>query len=142
MSAITNSQVAGYKSPILVFDGSCGFCSRSVQFMLHHEHRHDLLFVTRDSELGRELRHTHGMDAVRSMLWIEDGVAFAESGAVIKAAAYLGGWWSVSAKIGSLCPSFLLNAVYKVIAKNRQRISSNVTACLVPTPEQRGRFLA
>ncbi|MBV9781581.1 MAG: DUF393 domain-containing protein [Acidobacteriaceae bacterium] len=48
------SEIAAYRSPILVYDGSCGFCSRSVQFMLRHERRHDLLFVTRDSELGSD----------------------------------------------------------------------------------------
>jgi predicted DCC family thiol-disulfide oxidoreductase YuxK len=142
MSAVTNSQIAGLQSPVLVYDGACGFCSRSVQFMLHHEQRHDLLFVTRESELGKQLRHTYGLDAVRSMLWIEQGHAFAESEAVIKAAAYLGGWWSGLATIGSVLPSSVLNAGYKVIAKNRQRISTKVTACLVPTPEQRNRFLA
>ena len=75
------------------------------------------------------------------MLWIEGGQVFAESGAVIKAAAYLGGWWSRLAVLGSFCPSFILNGVYEFIAKNRRRLSSNTAVCLAPTPEQRNRFL-
>jgi predicted DCC family thiol-disulfide oxidoreductase YuxK len=70
------------------------------------------------------------------------GQVFAESGAVMKAAGYLGGWWRRLAVLGSFCPSFVLNGVYKFIAKNRRRLSSKAAACLVPSPEQRKRFLA
>ena len=82
------------------------------------------------------------MESVQSMLWIEGGQVFAESGAVIKAAAYLGGWWSGLAVLGSFCPSFILNGVYKFIAENRRRLASNAAVCLAPNPEQRNRFLA
>jgi predicted DCC family thiol-disulfide oxidoreductase YuxK len=75
------------------------------------------------------------------MLWIEGGQAFSESRAVMKAASYLGGWWSRLAVLGSLCPSFVLNGVYKFIAENRHQLSSNATVCLVPSPEQSNRFL-
>jgi predicted DCC family thiol-disulfide oxidoreductase YuxK len=135
-------------APMLVYDGSCGFCSRSVQFILRHERRHDLLFVPRDSELGRELRREYGMEAVESMLWIAGDQVFAESGAVLKAANYLGGGWSSLAAVGSLFPAFLLNGIYKFIARNRRRISAGLLAngspavCLVPSAEQRSRFLS
>ena len=141
MTQAPNSEIASYGSPILVYDGSCGFCSRSVQFMLRHERRHDLLFATRDSELGERLRRTHKLESVQSMLWIEGGQVFAASGAVLKAAGYLGGWWSRLAVLGSFCPSFMLNGVYKFIAKNRRRLSSSAVVCLVPNPEQRNRFV-
>jgi len=141
MTRATYPEIAAYRSPVLVYDGSCGFCSRSVQFMLRHERRHDLLFVTRDSGLGQRLRRACRLESVQSMLWIEGGQVFAKSGAVIKAAAYLGGWWSRLAVLGSFCPSFVLNGVYEFIAKNRGKLSSNTAACLAPTPEQRNRFL-
>jgi predicted DCC family thiol-disulfide oxidoreductase YuxK len=142
MTSLTNSEITTYPSPMLVYDGSCGFCSRSVRFILRHEQRHDLSFVTRNSELGMELRREHGLESVESMLWIEGDQVFAESGAVMKAAGYLGGWWWRLATLGSFCPSFILNGVYKFIAKNRRRLSSIAAACLVPSQEQRKRFLA
>jgi predicted DCC family thiol-disulfide oxidoreductase YuxK len=142
MTPAAYSEIDAYRSPILVYDGSCGFCTRSVQFMLRHERRHDLLFVTRDSELGQRLRHAWRLESVQSMLWIEGGQVFAKSGAVIKAAAYLGGWWSRLAALGSFCPSFILNRVYAFIAGNRHQLSSKAAVCLAPTQEQRNRFLA
>jgi len=142
MTTATESENTAYPAPMLVYDGSCGFCSLSVRFILRHERRHDLSFVTRNSELGKGLRRTHGLEAVESMLWIEGGQVFAESGAVMKAAGYLGGWWRRLAVLGSFCPSFILNGVYKLIAKNRRRLSSKETVCLVPSPDQLKRFLA
>jgi predicted DCC family thiol-disulfide oxidoreductase YuxK len=82
------------------------------------------------------------LESVQSLLWIKGGQVFAESRAVIKAAGYPGGWWSRLAVLGSFCPSFVLNGVYKFIAKNRRQFLSNATVCLVPCPEQRNRFLS
>ncbi len=75
------------------------------------------------------------------MLWIEAGRVFAASDSVIRAAEYLGGWWSCLGDVASLCPSSLLNLAYKLIATNRRRFMLNPSSCLVPTPEQRRRFL-
>ena len=66
------------------------------------------------------------------MLWIENGQVFAKSDAVIKAAAYLGGWWSQLAVLGSFCPSFILNRVYEFIAENRRQLSSKAAVCWLP----------
>lgn len=128
-------------APMLVYDGSCGFCSRAVQFILQHERRHDLLFVPRDSALGKDLRRSHQLEAVESMVWIADGRAAIESGAVLQSAEYLGGVWSTLATIGSLVPAPLRNWGYRLLARNRRRLSGSVQSCLVPTAEQRARFL-
>src|SRR5271166_6539441 len=142
MPSATNPEVNAYKPPMLVYDGSCGFCSRSVQFILRHERRHDLLFVPRDSELGKQLRQSHGMEGVESMLWIDNGRVFTESEAVIRAADYLGGWWSMFAVAGAICPSALLRRLYRLVARNRRRISSSSASCVLPSAEQRSRFWA
>jgi predicted DCC family thiol-disulfide oxidoreductase YuxK len=139
-AAIDN--LATLSAPMLVYDGSCGFCSRSVQFILRHERRHDLLFVTRDSPLGQDLRRHFHLEAVESMLWIAGDQASIESNAVLRAAGYLGGIWSALATLGSLVPSFLRNWVYRQIARHRRKLGSAATSCLVPTAEQRERFLS
>ena len=137
-----DESVAAAMPPILVYDGSCGFCSRSVQFILRHERRHDLLFVTRDSPLGKDLRRHFHLEGVESMLWIAGEEASIESNAVLGAARYLGGTWSALAALGSLLPSFLRNWAYRLIARHRRKLPSAATSCLVPTSEQRERFLA
>jgi len=106
--------------PLLVYDGNCGFCARSVQFILRRFH----------------------LEAVESMLWIADGKAETESGAVLNAAKYVGGIWALLGGIGSIVPSPLRNWAYRLIARNRRRLSSGMKSCFVPTLEQRARFLS
>ena len=141
MSAAIDN-LATLSAPMLVYDGSCGFCSRSVQFILRHERRHDLLFVTRDSPLGQDLRRHFRLQGVESMLWIAGEQASIESNAVLRAARYLGGVWSVLAALGSIVPSWLRNWAYRLIARHRRKLGSAATSCLVPTAEQRERFLS
>ena len=128
-------------APLLVYDGDCGFCSRAVQFILRHERRHDLRFVPRDSSLGRDIRRRFHLENVESMLWIAGDTAETESGAVLSAAAYVGGFWSFLASLGRLVPAPLRNWAYRLVARNRKRLSSSAASCLLPTPEQRARFL-
>ena len=127
--------------PLLVYDGSCGFCSRAVQFILRHEQSHELLFVPRDSGLGKDLRQQYHLEAVESLLWIADGEAAIESGAVLSAAKYVGGPWYALATLGSIIPQKLRDSGYRFIARNRRHLSSGAATCLVPTAEQRARFL-
>ncbi len=139
---IAAANPANATAPLLVYDGSCGFCARSVQFILRHERRHDLLFVPRDSALGKELRRRFHLEAVESMLWISGNEAAVESSAVLRAANYLGGVSSALAAFGALIPAPLRNWGYRLIARNRRRLLSGAASCLVPTSEQRARFLS
>jgi predicted DCC family thiol-disulfide oxidoreductase YuxK len=132
-------KVGASRSPVLVYDDACGFCGRSVQFVLRNERRHDLLFVAREAELGKKLRRAYGLERVESMVWVENGEAFTESLAAMKIADYLGGVWSLLPKLVPLFPSAVRSALYRVVAKNRRRLPME---CPIPTPEQRARFVA
>jgi predicted DCC family thiol-disulfide oxidoreductase YuxK len=55
---------------------------------------------------------------------------------------YVGGCWSQLAVLASLFPPNILNKLYKIIARHRRRLSTNVVVCQLPSPEQRRRFLA
>jgi predicted DCC family thiol-disulfide oxidoreductase YuxK len=135
------SSIQETKQPMLVYDGECGFCSRSIQFILRHERNRELLFVTRQSELGIRLRRQYGLESMESMLWIEDGNVLTESNAVLRIASYVGGWCRIAA-IASLIPLKFRNWAYRLVARNRHRFARNSGQCLVPTPEQRKRFVS
>jgi predicted DCC family thiol-disulfide oxidoreductase YuxK len=126
---------------MLVFDGDCAFCHRAVQFILAHEHRSDLLFVPRDSDLGRCLREEHHLQLVESLLWIEGGQAFIEWDAVAHTAAYLGGPYARLASAAGLLPRPLLNFGYRLIARLRKRLARRPNHCLLLTASQQQRFL-
>ena len=137
------------RSAILLYDGTCGFCAKSVQFVLEREHRRRTLrFAALQSELGVDVRRRHPELAnVDSVIWFEpsaDGVAenvLVRSAAGLRVLRYIGGGWAVLGAIGGVVPRFLRDAVYDFIARHRHAIIGSDTSCLLPTPEQRARFL-
>src|SRR5687768_6749172 len=99
--------------PLLLYDGSCGMCAASVQFILRHERRHTLQFAPLQSAAAAAIRARHPeLEGVDSMVWVEpDGAGRGEriavrSAAVIDAAKYVGGAWRLAA-IGRLLPARL-----------------------------------
>lgn len=129
--------------PILLYDGSCGVCSESVQWVLRHERAHSLRFAPLEGALGTELRAAAGVAVHEdSVLWLElrEGRVHAElrSSAVLRVLGYVGGPWRWLTAL-RVVPRFVRDAVYRLFAK--VRLSLRAPACLVPTPEERARFL-
>jgi predicted DCC family thiol-disulfide oxidoreductase YuxK len=133
-------------APILVYDGDCGFCARSVQFVLSHDRRGIVRFAARDGVAGRAVRERHPqLLSVESMLWVEfvDGreVVRSHSDAVLATATYLGGVYAVLAALGRLVPRFLRDPVYNAVARVRRRLMRGAPACALPQPHELARML-
>src|SRR3569833_895954 len=45
--------------PVVLYDGECGLCHRSVKFILRHEADHELRFAPLQGELAKALRARH-----------------------------------------------------------------------------------
>ena len=133
--------------PLLVYDGDCALCSRSVQFILRHDRRRRTLrFAPRDGIAGRAVRVRHpALASVDSMVWVEgEGageVTRIRADAVLAIAAYLGGFWRALAMVGALVPRPLRDAAYGVIARLRRRLSGGAPACVNFTADERARAL-
>lgn len=132
----------------LLYDGTCGLCATSVQFILQREKRDfSLQFAPLQGEYAAALLRSHPqLTTVDSVILVEqDGSAApnitVRSEAVIKVMRYLGGVWSLLAAFASIIPRFLRDAAYNVVARTRYKVFGRDTACLLPTPEQRQRFL-
>ena len=138
---------ASSDAPLLVYDGECAFCSRSVQFILRNDRRRrSLRFAARDGVAGRAVRIRHpGLADVESMLWVEsrDGreETYIRADAVLAVADYLGGGWQLLGRMGRLVPRFLRDAAYGVIARVRKRLAGRATACIVFAPDEQARAL-
>jgi predicted DCC family thiol-disulfide oxidoreductase YuxK len=132
---------------ILLYDGDCGFCAGSVQFMLRHERldqRERLHFAPLQGSLGQAVRAGLGDDqsTLQSVIWVRgtDRSVLTRSDAALEALTHLGGLWMALAACARLVPRTLRDAVYDQIA--RRRFSLAAPACLVPPADQRARFLS
>lgn len=140
------SAVTAADGPILVYDGDCGFCARSVQFVLQNDRRGVVRFAAREGAAGIAVRERHPhLKTVESLLWVEmrDGreVVSVYSDAVLKTARYLGGIYGVLATLGAIVPRFLRDPVYNLIARMRKRIMGGAAACHLPAPSELARML-
>ena len=132
--------------PVLLYDGNCGFCAASVQFVLRHDRRGLVRFAPLQGVYGSRVRARHPeLAGVDSMIWV-DGAdeeherVFVRSAAVLRIARYLGGAWRLALAAGVL-PGRMLDAVYALVARHRHQIAPKARACLVPGPDVRARFL-
>ncbi len=127
--------------PILLFDGVCNVCDRSVQFVLDHDSRGTVRFASLQSDVGRRLLAQHGIDAeVDSVVLVEGGRAHVRSDAALATARLLDAPWRWLA-VARIVPRGVRDTVYDWIARNRYRWFGTRDACRIPTPEVRARFL-
>jgi predicted DCC family thiol-disulfide oxidoreductase YuxK len=129
------------KPPILLYDGVCVLCSRSVTFVLKHEREASIRFVAIQSEEGAAMAAAHGVDPEQpdTFLFVEDGRAYRKSSAVITLFAHLRPPWSFARAL-RFCPTLLRDWLYDRVARNRYRLFGKREVCMAPTPELRERF--
>ena len=131
--------------PVLLYDGVCGFCNKSVQMILAHDRRGELRFAALQSDFGRAVVGRHReLEGVDSVVLLERSSGaekvYLRSEAALRVAAYLGGPWRVFL-VARLLPSSLRDFLYNLFARNRYRLFGKYDACLLPPPEVRSRFL-
>lgn len=132
-------------TPVLLYDGECGFCSRSVQFVLSHERpsrRGALRFAALQSGYGVALIAAKpSLAQIDSLVWFDprSNDTYVKMEAARMTGFHLGGIWALLARLGAIVPRSLRDATYDLIARNRHRLASQY--CVVPTIEQRARFL-
>lgn len=135
-------QVLGH-GPLLLFDGECGVCAASVQWVLSHERSNQLRFAALQSPVGRAFVARSGLPPeIDSLLWLELDAGTLRihyyADAVRAVLRYVGGAWSWLDACFALVPRALRDLGYRWFARHRQSVAAK--QCLVPTPEQRARF--
>lgn len=132
---------------IIVFDGVCVLCNGWIAFLLKRDRARRYRFAAMQSEAGRQLLQLHGLDPddPASFLLVEHDVGpvprvSTDTQAIRRVLVGLGRGWTLAHAL-ALLPSGLANAGYRWIARNRYRVFGRHTACAVPAPEHRRRFL-
>jgi predicted DCC family thiol-disulfide oxidoreductase YuxK len=131
------------EGPILVFDGVCVLCNRSVQFVLRHDRKRRFRFATVQSESGARLMRRFYIDPRQpaSVLLVDGDLAFVESAAAIRVLRSFGGFWALAAAALWLIPRPIRNAAYRFVAARRYRWFGQRDICYLPDPQNAGRFL-
>ena len=139
---ILSSMASMSSKYIVLFDGVCNLCNRSVQFILKRDRNKKFLFGSLQGKTGQEyLRKYHlPTDQFHSFMLIEANVLYTRSTAVLRVLKHLGHGWQFLYVLIYL-PQVLRDGLYKLIATNRYRLFGKKDVCRVPTVEERERFL-
>lgn len=126
---------------IVLFDGECNVCDASVQFILKRDAQGYFQFASLQSEIGQSLLKRYNIPpATDSLVLIDQEKAYTQSTAALKITKHLDGLWKWC--YGAIIiPSLIRDCAYNVLANNRYKWFGKKEMCLLPTNEQRERFL-
>ena len=124
---------------VVLFDGVCGMCNRSVNLLMSIDARNLLLFSPLQGEFAAREAKEDAKD-LQTIIFFDNGKIYKRSTAVVRILTQLGGVWSI-ARIFLLFPSILRDTVYRWIANNRYKWFGKSDACRLPTKEEREKFL-
>jgi predicted DCC family thiol-disulfide oxidoreductase YuxK len=138
-----HEDVAETGGPLVLYDGTCGLCSRSVQLILRHDRRGRFRFAALQSGAGRALLRRHGLpvDELDSVVLVEGGRAYTRSRAALRIARGMDAPWPALRAL-AVVPRAVADFVYDRVARNRYRLFGRTEACMLPPPEVRARFLS
>jgi predicted DCC family thiol-disulfide oxidoreductase YuxK len=142
MSSGMTSRTGGRPHPIVLFDGVCNFCNRSVNFVIEHDRRGYFRFAPLQTAKGSEIARRHGIDPEQldTFVLVENGRAYRKSGAALRVARRLGGLYALAYGLIAI-PPFMRDVFYDWFARRRYRWFGKKDECMVPSSEVRERFL-
>ena len=126
---------------ILFFDGHCGLCNKSVDFVSTRDLKGVFQFAPLQGETAQHLLMPEDLRDLRSLVLLADGKVFRHSSAVVKILWCLGNGWKAIAALLWLIPRPFRDLGYRLVARNRYRIFGHHEACRRPTMEERSKFL-
>jgi predicted DCC family thiol-disulfide oxidoreductase YuxK len=140
---------------LVIFDGHCGLCNRSVRWCLRRDGRDRMRFVASESPKVAELLARLGIGGwdsgsgtnLPSSIVVVRNAGGANEQALVRSEAVLALLgelprpWPGVAAVARWIPRVVRDVVYRLIARWRFRIWGRLESCPLPTVEERGRFL-
>jgi predicted DCC family thiol-disulfide oxidoreductase YuxK len=134
--------------PLLLYDGRCGLCDRSVRFAFRHDVRGVIRAAPLDGETAARVRaHFAGATFGDTVILVDRDPRtgalrwYERSDAVIGALRHLDGPWPAFGALLALIPRVLRDLAYRAVARVRRRVFGTVDACALPPAEWRTRLL-
>ena len=127
---------------LILFDGVCVFCSRWVRFVIDRDRDRRFRFLTIQSDDGRALAGRFGIDPeapqTNAVIW--KGRIWFKSDAALTVLGELRGARPLA--MLKVLPRLIRDPAYDLIARNRYRIFGRTEQCMVPSAEDRTRFVS
>jgi len=125
---------------VVFYDGDCGFCNKSIQFILNNSNPNELYFSSLQSKFTLDFFAEHSFSApnLSTFYFYQEGQLYSKSTAALKIVRMLK-WYLQFLLVGYLIPKFLRDKMYDAIAKRRNKLAPDF--CAMPSQDERKRFL-
>ena len=126
---------------IILFDGVCHLCDRSVRFIIKRDKLAVYKFAAIQSDAGQLILSLHSIqENPDSLILVKGNKIYTKSSAVLRICKHLTGGWKLLYGF-LMVPKPIRDFLYTTVAKNRYKWFGKKDSCLLPTPEIKGRFL-
>lgn len=128
---------------IILFDGVCNFCNRTVRVIIKHDKTDKFKFAQLQSAIAKESLLKQGLDQneLSSVILIEGDRVYTKSDAVIRIAYQLSGWPTIFS-YSNWVPKTIRNFFYDLIATYRYRLFGKQDNCIIPDKKIQDKFLS
>ena len=126
---------------VLFFDGVCGLCNRTVDFLLRRDRNQRILFAPLQGETARRELSPQDVTDLNTIVLKTPQALYKRSAAVVRLLWLLGGVWPVCGTLLWLIPRPLRDLGYRVVASSRYSLFGKKETCRIPSADERSRFL-
>jgi predicted DCC family thiol-disulfide oxidoreductase YuxK len=126
---------------LILFDGECNFCNFWVRFILKRDKKGVFKFATLNSEIGGNIKQQFQLsERIDSIVLLKNNQVYIKSAAALEIARNLSGLWFLLG-VFKIIPTFISDAVYDFVAKNRYRWFGKSVCELPQNLEDKNKFL-
>ena len=120
-----------FKKNIILFDGVCNLCNRSIDFVLKRDKKNQFYYVSLQSDEGKKLIDRYRIPKeTDSVILIKNEEVFTESSAVVEIGRMLPFPWN-GAVVLKVIPRACRDGVYQWISRNRYGWFGKRTTCRI-----------
>ncbi len=125
---------------IVFFDGVCGLCNKSVDWLIRRDKNQHLLFSPLQGETAKILLSEEVRNELSTFVFLRNGTLLNRSDAALATLKDIGGGWKIFYVL-TLIPLSFRNWIYNWVSRNRYKWFGKKETCRIPSKEERKRFL-
>ena len=127
--------------PIVFFDGVCGLCNHTVDFVLSRDTSGIFRFAPLQGETAQQHLPTSDIEELKTIVVLDEQGLHRHSTAVVILLKRLGGGWRLMGGLLWIIPRPLRNVGYRLVSRFRYLLFGKKETCRMPTADERDRFL-
>ncbi|MGB0933753.1 MAG: thiol-disulfide oxidoreductase DCC family protein [Lishizhenia sp.] len=120
------------------YDGDCGFCNKSVRFILKNRRTNNFLFIPLQTEYAKKELERFDIIIDMSTLYVLDNERVREKSDALLSLVNNLKWFWFWLRLGYLLPKKTRNFIYDNIAKRRHKLAKSY--CYMPSEVEKEMF--